>query len=246
MSKILNRHYPSYNNNTYYALYSPAIQRFLLVDHYNIFALFKTAQVLSSKINTVVVILPANEKHPIINNENCLNFTCLHAKFQDECGGANTKQSPTAIFLNSTKIIKIPHEADFDTKERKEKILELQQYAKYANSCMHAIMLTSIIYQQIYPETEQNEYESFYFNTPCDPTSVTKIMHILSFANNIIEAKEQIKNFWLKLLNENILKKIYYPERIRSKFSNHCKHFYEILESELPTEITQALNNAKI
>jgi hypothetical protein len=86
---------------------------------------------------------------------------------------------------------------DFDIKERKEKILELQQYAKYANSCMHAIMLTSIIYQQIYQETEQNEYESFYFNTQSDPTSVTKIMHILSFANNIIEAKEQIKNFWL-------------------------------------------------
>jgi hypothetical protein len=58
--------------------------------------------------------------------------------------------------------------------------------------------------------------------------------------------KEQIKNFWLTLLNENILKKIYYPERIRSKFLNHCKDFYEILESELPTEIQEALNNAKI
>ena len=150
MSKILNRHYPSHDNKTYYALYSPAIQRFLLVDRYNIFAFFKTAQVLSSKINTVVVILPANEKHPIINNEDCLNFTFFHSRFQDECGGNNTKQSPTAIFLNSTNIIKVPHVVDFDIKERKEKILELQQYAKYVNSCMHAIMLTSIIYQQIY------------------------------------------------------------------------------------------------
>ena len=246
MSKILDHYYPSHKNNTYYALYSPAIQRFLLVDCYNIFAFFKTAQVLSSKINTVVVILPANEKHPIINNDNCLQFTFFHTKFQDECGGNNLKQSPTAIFLNSTKIIKTIPMADFDIEERKEKILELQQYAKYVNSCMHAIMLTSIIYQQIYQEIEQSEYESFYFNTQCDPTLVTNIMNILSFANNIIEAKEQIKNFWLKLLNENIIKKIYYPEKLRWQFSNHCKKFYEILEIEIPTEIQHALDNAKL
>jgi seryl-tRNA synthetase len=43
--------------------------------------------------------------------------------------------------------------------------------------------------------------------------------------------KEQIKNFWLKLLNENIVKKIYYPEKLRWQFLNHCKNFYEILET---------------
>ena len=57
MKNVLSSYYPGINSKTYYGLYSPPLRRFLLIDHHNIFALFKTAQVLSSKINTVLFIL---------------------------------------------------------------------------------------------------------------------------------------------------------------------------------------------
>jgi hypothetical protein len=249
MSSLMEKYYPSYNSNTYYGLYSIPIRRFLLVDYYNIFALFNTARVLSSKINTVLFILPGQNRLPKINNDNCLRFTFQHNRFQSETTGHNIKQSPTATILRadlSVKLIKANLPAEFDDEDRRKKILETQSYAQYINSCMHAIMLTSMIYQQIYIEQEHNEYNSFLFNKPQEPTLTTKIMNILSFANDINEAQSQIKTFWLNLITENLNERIFWPEKWQRELQKHCKDFYEILGTTVPIEIQQILDNAKI
>jgi len=220
-----------------------------LVDHHNIFALFKTAQVLSSKINTVLYILPSDIRIPTMTNENCLRFTFQHAKFQNESNGHGLKQSPTAVFLRtdrSAKLIKANLPADFEDDDRRKKILETQTYAQYVNTCMHAIMLTTIIHQQIHIEQEQNEYQSFLFNQPQEPTLITQIMNILTFANNINEAQIQIKNFWSTLITENLNKRIFWPEKWKRELQNHCSEFYEILGTTVPVEIQQILDNVKI
>lgn len=249
MSSLLEKYYPSYNNDTYYGLYSPPIRRFLLIDYHNIFALFKTAQVLSSKINTVLFILPSQYKFPKMTNDNCLRFTFQHCKFQNESSGHSVKQSPTATFLRadrSVKLVKANLPAEFEDEKRRKKILETQNYAQYINNCMHAIMLTSIIHQQIHIEQEHNEYNSFLFNEPQQPTLTTQIMHILTLANNINEAQDQIKTLWLNLITENLNKRIFWPEKWKRELQNHCSEFYEILGTTIPAEIQQVLDNAKL
>lgn len=244
MKKTLSSYYPGINSKTYYALYAPAISRFLLIDQYNLFCFFRTAQVLSSKINTVVLIFPSEENLPQINNENCLEFTLNHSKFQSEISGNNLKQSPTVSFLNSNiKIIKTSFPIDFEKKERKEKLLQLQTYAQFVNLCIHSIMLTALINQQAHIEEEQEEYETFYFNKNQKPGLVTEVMNILLFTDNIPEAKEQLKQYWIKKIQKNLEERVFWPEKVKKEFLTHCNMFYEIAKIEFPLEIQTILNN---
>lgn len=243
MEKTLSSYYPGINSKTYYALYAPAISRFLLIDQHNLFCFFRTAQVLSSKINTVVLILPSEENHPQMKNENCLRFALNHSKFQSEISGSNLKQSPTVIFLRNNKIIKTTFPIDFEKTERKEKLIELQTYAQFVNLCIHSIMLTSLINQQVHIEAEQEDYETFYFNKNQKPGLVTEIMHILLFADSIQEAKEELKQFWIKKIQKNLEERVFWLEKIKIEFSTHCSMFYEIAKIEVPLEIQTILNN---
>jgi hypothetical protein len=243
MEKTLSSYYPGINSKTYYALYAPAISRFLLIDQHNLFCFFRTAQVLSSKINTVVLILPSEENHPQMKNENCLRFALNHSKFQSEISGSNLKQSPTVIFLRNNKIIKTTFPIDFEKTERKEKLIELQTYAQFVNLCIHSIMLTSLINQQVHIEAEQEDYKTFYFNKNQKPGLVTEIMHILLFADSIQEAKEELKQFWIKKIQKNLEERVFWLEKIKIEFSTHCSMFYEIAKIEVPLEIQTILNN---
>jgi hypothetical protein len=111
---------------------------------------------------------------------------------------------------------------------------------------MHAIMLTEIIYQQIHIEQEQNEYNSFLFNEPLEPTLATNVMNILAYAENIEAAQSQITALWLKIITENLNKRVYYPEKWKSELQKHCGEFYKILGIDMPVNIQMAIDNVKI
>ena len=246
MKNVLSSYYPGINSKTYYGLYSPPIRRFLLVDDHNLFALYKTAQVLSSKMNTVVFILQEHSKFPKMTNDNCFKFGFQHHKFQFETSGDGLRQSPTAAYLRtdgSAKILKVGLPAEFSHQDRKNKLLETQSYAKYVNCCMHAIMLTSIIYQQIHIEQEHNEYNSFLYNQPLEPTLITHMMNILTYAENIAEATAGVDAFWLKLGKDALLTKVFYPEKWKSEFKKFCTEFYSILGKEMPMGVQELFVN---
>lgn len=247
MEKVLSTYYPGNGSKVYYGLYSPSIRRFLLVDDHNVFALYKTAQVLSSKINTVLFILQEHNKFPKMTNDNCFKFTFQHNKFQFETSGDGVRQSPTAAYLRtdgSTKIQKVDLPAEFRHGDRKNKLLETQDYAKYVNCCMHAIMLTSMIYQQIHIEQEHNEYNSFLYNKPLEPTLTTHMMNILTYAENIAEARAQVDVFWYQLISKNLNERVFYPEKWQNEFKKNCIEFYSIVGTEMPKDIQKIFNNA--
>ena len=246
MQQLLSTYYPGVNSKTYYGLYSPPIRRFLLVDDHNLFALYKTAQVLSSKINTVVFILQEHSKSPKMTNDNCFKFGFQHHKFQFETSGDGLRQSPTAAYLRtdgSAKIQKVGLPAEFGYQDRKNKLLETQSYAKYVNCCMHATMLTSIIYQQIHIEQEHNEYNSFLYNQPLEPTLITHMMNILTYAENITEATAGVDAFLLKLVTDTLNARVFYPEKWKSEFKKFCTEFYSIMETEMPEGIREVFGN---
>ncbi len=243
---MLSSYYPGVNSKTYYGLYSPPISRFLLVDDHNVFALYKTAQVLSSKINTVVFILQEHSKFPKMTNDNCFKFGFQHHKFQFETSGDGLRQSPTAAYLRtdgSAKIQKVGLPAEFSYQDRKNKLLETQSYAKYVNCCIHATMLTSIIYQQIHIEQEHNEYNSFLYDQPLEPTPTTHMMNILTYAGNIAEATARVDAYWLKLVTDALNTKVFYPEKWKNEFKKFCTEFYSILGTEMPEGIQKLFGN---
>jgi len=244
--KMLDLYYPGINSKTYYALYAPAIARFLLIDNHNLFCVFKTAQVLSSKINTITMIMPGIKNLPLMNNENCLSFTLNHSKFQSDISVNNLKQNPACSFLNEhSKVIKTIFPIDFQQQQKKEKLLELQAYAQFVNACMHATMLTSVFNQYADVENQQNEYEMFYFNKNQKPELVTEIMNVLLFADNILEAKKQLEQYWIKKIRKKLEERIFWPEKIKREILIHCTMFYEIAKTEVPAEIKIILNNDK-
>lgn len=244
--KMLDLYYPGINSKTYYALYAPAIARFLLIDNHNLFCVFKTAQVLSSKINTITMIIPGTKNLSLMNNENCLSFALTHSIFQSDISVNNLKQNPACSFLNEhSKIIKTIFPIDFQQQQKKEKLLELHAYAQFVNACMHATMLTSVFNQYVDIENQQNEYEMFYFNKNQKPELVTEIMNVLLFADNILEAKKQLEQYWIKKIQKKIEERTFWPEKIKREILTHCTMFYEIAKTEVPAEIKIILNNDK-
>jgi hypothetical protein len=241
MEKMLSAYYPGTDSSTHYALYAPAIERFLLIDKYNLFCFYRTAQVLSSKIKTVVIVLPGDKKVPNMNNQNCLEFGLNHVKFQAEIN-SDAKQNPTVSFLHvDSKIVKVRSPADFTTGGKKEKLTELQLFARFVNSCIHSIMLTAVINQATDIKLEQQDYEAFYFNKPHEPTLETNVMNILLFANNIREAEDQLEQYWAKYIQKNLKEKIFWPEKNVRQFSKCCTMFYEIANIQLPTTLKNIL-----
>lgn len=181
-----------------------------------------------------------------MTNDNCFNFGFQHHKFQFETSGDGLRQSPTAAYLRtdgSAKIQKVGLPAEFSYQDKKNKLLETQDYAKYVNCCIHATMLTSIIYQQIHIEQEHNEYNSFLFNKPLEPTLTTHMMNILTYAENIAEARAGVDAFWLKLVTHNLNVRVFYPEKWRREFKKNCTEFYNILGTEMPKNIQKLFNN---
>ena len=206
--------------------------------------MYRAAQVLSSKINTVVLILPGIHHTPQINNENCLKFTLNHSKFQPEISGKELKQNPIVGFLSDNhRIIKTNFPIDFSTQDIREKLLELQKYAQFVNLCMHAIMLTSLLNQNAELDYQQKDYESFYFNQNQHPGEVTEVMHILLFADNITEAKEQLGQYWLTKIQKKLGEKIFWPEKIKKEIVTHCLMFYQIAQTEPPGQLKIVLQN---
>lgn len=241
---MLNLCYPGVDSRTYYALYAPAIARFLLIDNHNLFCVHRAAQVLSSKINTVVLILPGINHTPQMNNENCLKFTLNHSKFQPEISGTELKQNPIVSFLSDNhRIIKTNFPIDFSTQDIREKLLELQKYAQFVNLCVHAIMLTSLLNQNAELDYQQKDYESFYFNQTQHPGEVTEVMHILLFADNITEAKEQLEQYWVTKIQKKLEEKIFWPEKIKKEIVTHCLMFYQIAQTEPPEQLKIVLQN---
>ena len=137
MTDILNSYYPAKNSSTYYALYAPAVERFLLVERYNPMVFLQTGYVLSSKISGVIFLLPENEKHPAMTTESCLLFSLSHAKYNQEVNVHGIRPIPTMSLLKHNKIIKLKEPKEFGTNKKKEMLIKLQSYAIFCQLCLH-------------------------------------------------------------------------------------------------------------
>jgi len=243
---MLNLYYPGINSKTYYALYAPAVERFLLVERYNPMVFLQTGYVLSSKISGVIFLLPENEKHSAMTTESCLLFSLSHVKYNPEANVHGIRPIPTMDLLRHNKIIKLGEPKNFVTNGKKEMLIKLQSYAIFCQSCLHAINLASMLNQHTWTQikNEQYYYNNIFFETEAEnikKTDVEQIMHLLFFSNNKDEALTNIETFWLKKIENDTGDKIFWPEKLARDLLRYINLFYSILGENTPHNLKNIL-----
>lgn len=207
-NKKFYEYYPSSKNAlNNYAIFSPSIDRFLIVDNTCPWILFKVAQILSSKISTVTYILTQTDIE--INNENCFNYGLSHKKGEHTFGGSNPnshKQSAIMHPLNSS-IVEKGWPEEWISQERKEALAHIQEYALFVLCTIQSIKI-AYSFRNIYPDSHyleeffQNQYPKNFtktFDGTESPRGMFReITNVLYHSDYVDDALEQIYVLWKK------------------------------------------------
>jgi hypothetical protein len=195
--------YPSVETSkNHYGLFSPSIDRFILVDNIDPLTLFETSQILSSKINSVVYIINHKIENNILTSENCLEFSTENKKGENLIGSSNmgaVKQTASMVFLKSNLVNKGLPNSNLET------VTKIKDYANFVLTTVYALNLANA-FRNIFSESEylenyfKNEYPksflTFYDTTESSTGIVKETKNILFHSDSIDEAVEKIYNLW--------------------------------------------------
>jgi len=189
-----------------YALFSPGIDRFLLIDTYDPWMLFETGQLLSSKVSNITYIL--DKDTPPMSNETCLEFSTIHKKDEKGHGGptiASHRQSAAIMKIRPDNMIRSGWPIDFFKPERKQALEKLQEYARFTLRVVYAINISSS-FKNPFPEKQyvenffQNEYPEEFklrYDTSSSNEGMPKLIKkILYEADSIEVALNEIHTAW--------------------------------------------------
>jgi hypothetical protein len=197
MNSYIENFYRS-NNKRKYSLYTPGYNRFLLVDDLDIWMLFETANIVSSKISTIVYMLPYEETD--ISNDNCLNYEITNLSSQKIAG-------TPLIFASQTPLIKSIF-GDNVIKKNNEHLDILNDAKKYVDFVhLHSYALN---YTEFFTNYENNyNFSKKYLDEelldtfrPTHERSTLKqgiffnIRKILYLSDSIDEAETKLHKLW--------------------------------------------------
>ena len=213
-----------------YAIYSKGLDRFILLDKYDLTNTFHTAEILSSKIALTVYIID----DPIFTNENCINFSIFN-KTGEKVGyspAVISKQTPLLRFIDNSNIKELGTPEDY--KSNAAAISNLLNYANFVCKYVYAISLTEKIYNF---DTNANLINSLIPNSwmqgisySADRSKLTEgifkeIKSVLYLSSSVEEATALIDNLW----NENSIDQTWLRDG-----------FYKILQQDPPATDKQA------
>lgn len=128
-----------------YGIYSPGLDRFLHISNKDLWMSYETAGIVSSKINSIVYVMPPNCDH--ITNENCTNFS-LFNKTAQRLWTSNIlvgRQNPALKMLYpDDQIIESGTPVDFEN--NREMLDKLVSYINYVYEQSMALRLSEIFY----------------------------------------------------------------------------------------------------
>jgi hypothetical protein len=198
-------HFKKVNGNT---IYLPGVDRFLLADNFDPWITLETAEILSSKVPTQVVVL--GEGIPGLSNLTALEHT-IQDKTTMVIHGANilvARQTPSIRKLNGAGgVIEVGWPDDYTTSESKAMLLKLQEYGMFCLRVCHALKITESLHNVVPHKKYMDEYFSDMipeeFAVPVDQTAFPKglsrtIKHVLYMANDVEDALEKIENVWFE------------------------------------------------
>jgi hypothetical protein len=132
-------------NRKKYAIYSPGLDRFIHISDLDMWTSLETANIISSKLPTLVYVLSPDCDE--ITNENCTNYS-LFNKTAQRVGSSNilvARQSPVLKMLYPGDII-VNEGLHVDFINNKEILEKLITYTNYVYEQVMAIRITEVFY----------------------------------------------------------------------------------------------------
>lgn len=183
-----------------YAIYAKGLDRFILIDHYDLQATFQTAELLSSKIPLIVYSI----SNGTIPKDRCL-FYGIKDKTTEKIGGSSTLvsgQTPVFRLLDINNVTDFGVQEDF--KFNQDSLSKLINYANFVHQYSHALFLTEKIFNNnsfilkniIKKETIEDLQTSTEQMIEADRIFL-EIRNTLYISNSIDEASSKIENIWL-------------------------------------------------
>jgi hypothetical protein len=187
-------------------IYSPGIDRFILVDHFDTWVTLEVAEILSSKLPTQVILL--GEETPILNNDICIEFT-IKDKTNMSIHGANilvARQTPSVRKIRGAGVVyRAGWPIDYLRDDRKTALLKLQEYALFCLRICHATKITNALHNLVphksYLDTYMPGMIPDKFKVPADQTTapdgmVNTIKQILYQSDTVDEAMSGIEQMF--------------------------------------------------
>lgn len=187
-------------------IYSPGIDRFILVDHFDTWVILEVAEILSSKLPTQVVLL--GDETPIINNDTCIEFT-IKDKTNMSIYGANilvARQTPSMRKVRGAGVVyRAGWPIDYLREDRKAALIRLQEYALFCLRICHAVKITdaliNLVPHKSYLDTYMPGMVPDKFKVPADQTTapdgiVSTVKQILYQSDTVEEALVHIENMF--------------------------------------------------
>jgi len=226
-----------------YGIYMPAIDRFLHVSEQDLWMSLETAEILSSKVQTMLYVLPPGyikvpEYTELINNQNCLNWGIYDkSKLKIGSGSAlGARQTPIIGMLYPDDRLEEHQSLPEDFIEDSSILIGLKDYADYVYRRVLGISIAVNFYNPYFSKKFIEKYidNDWVENkeNSADPSFSKgiefEIKKILYQCNSKEEAEEAITNFWLEnYRNVGFIMVGYYkvigeriPEKLRPYASN--------------------------
>lgn len=219
-----------------HGIFAPGVDRFILVDDYDFWITLETAELLSSKIPTMVYMLPPTSNK--ITNLNCINHTILN-KTQQKVGSSPlvvARQQPMLKFLyDQDELVEVGIPEDYKDPARKQMLQTLQEFSIYVHKHVFAIRLTEAFYNPV----NNLEFAKKYISSEWTANMKLKVdrselengvffqlRNALYLSSNINEAENRIIDIW----------NISPPDQIYLMAG-----FYKILNKPIPEELTNRI-----
>jgi hypothetical protein len=226
----------SNNNRKKSAIFAPGLDRFILTDTTDYSVLFQIAEILSSKIPTLVYLLPENDKG--INDSNCINYTIFNKTQQRIVGSPIVagRQSPIGRYLyNDNEIIEVGIPEDYKT--NRDALDKLIEYAYFVKMHTYAINLTENFFDVFNTTRFASRYiDSSWLNEISTTTDFSNLKNgiffelrkILYMSISVEEAESKIINLW----------KNNYADQ-----DHLVRAYYKILNVDIPPELSEISPN---
>lgn len=210
-----------------YGIYAVGIDRFILVDRYDLWNTLTCAKLLSSKLVTIVYSIPNTVRELRANTEQPLLYT-IGDNLKETVRQSDT-QMTKLHFLNGHHAIKktgMPH--DFESPDRVKVLVELQNYALYVQKILYALRVSDakanihdhVFFSSILGDTDiKNTFDIRPDVSLIDNGITNSIMGVLYLSQSIEQAEEGISEVW---------------QRSRGHREQFRNHFYKLLNLEPP------------
>jgi hypothetical protein len=194
-----------YGRNLANAIYCPGLDRFLLIDGYDLWVTLETARVLSSKIPTQVFLLGKDVIE--FDNKNCLEYAVFNKKDMAINDSMVGRQFPgVSPLLEKNSVYKVGWPVDYTSTEKRMELTNLRYYSFFCLRAVYAAKIADALRNDL-PLAEILENvgcESLAENLSLprdysDSASGLKrsIMKILYLSQNEDQALSEIESLWM-------------------------------------------------